>query len=68
MQQAGSVEAKPMGELVKVGLANHTSTFLSKTQTWLSKISQIPRETGKSGGLGVVVRIRAGSSKEPDPL
>ena len=56
-----------MGELVKVGLANHTSMYLSKTRTWLSKISQIPRETGKSGGLGVAMLIRAGSTKKPDP-
>ena len=54
-----------MGELGKVGLANHTSTYLSKTRTWLSRISRIPRETGKSRGLGVAMRIRVGSTKEP---
>ena len=50
----------------KVGLANHTSTCLSKTPTWPSRISRISRETGKSGGLGIAMQIRAGSTKEPD--
>ena len=42
--------------------------LLVETRTWLSRISRIPWETGKSGGLGVAMRIRAGLTKEPDLL